>query len=118
MSAAEVHRCKWELRKREEEIAELQKTLSDTQVYFMEEREHNLKLQAENDAMKSAPAVIPLCACVFVQVRVFSPPCPPACLCRVPSSSRAGGPQAHPWAPGGLAASAPGGHYLLPGQQA
>ena len=52
VSAGEMHRLKWELRKREEEIAELQKTLSDTQVYFMEEREYNVKLQAENDALK------------------------------------------------------------------
>lgn len=42
----------WELRQREEEIAELQKALSDMQVYLFQEREHVLRLYAENDRLK------------------------------------------------------------------
>jgi len=40
------------LRQREEEIAELQKALSDMQVYLFQEREHVLRLYAENDRLK------------------------------------------------------------------
>lgn len=42
----------WELRQREEEIAELQKALSDMQVYLFQEREQVLRLYAENDRLK------------------------------------------------------------------
>ena len=42
----------WEMRQREEEIAELQKALSDMQVYLFQEREHVLRLYAENDRLK------------------------------------------------------------------
>ncbi len=42
----------WEQRQREEEIAELQKALSDMQVYLFQEREHVLRLYAENDRLK------------------------------------------------------------------
>ena len=38
------HKTQWELRQREEEIAELQKALSDMQVYLFQEREHVLRL--------------------------------------------------------------------------
>ena len=40
------------MRQREEEIAELQKALSDMQVYLFQEREHVLRLYAENDRLK------------------------------------------------------------------
>lgn len=46
--------CKerWEIRKREEEILELQKALSDVQLYLFQERDHVLRLYAENDRLK------------------------------------------------------------------
>ena len=40
------------MRQREEEIAELQKALSDMQVYLFQEREHVLRLYSENDRLK------------------------------------------------------------------
>ena len=46
------HKIQWELRQREEEITELQKALSDMQVYLFQEREHVLRLYAENDRLK------------------------------------------------------------------
>ncbi|XP_041348679.1 coiled-coil domain-containing protein 77-like [Gigantopelta aegis] len=48
----EQHKIQWELRQREEEIVELQKALSDMQVYLFQEREHVLRLYAENDRLK------------------------------------------------------------------
>ncbi|XP_038048160.1 coiled-coil domain-containing protein 77-like [Patiria miniata] len=48
----EKHKLEWELRQREEEIAELQKALSDMQVYLFQERDHVLRLFAENDRLK------------------------------------------------------------------
>ncbi|KAA3674540.1 coiled-coil domain-containing protein 77 [Paragonimus westermani] len=42
----------WEIRQRETEIGELQRTLSDMQVYLFQEREHVLRLYAENDRLK------------------------------------------------------------------
>ncbi|XP_015271761.1 PREDICTED: coiled-coil domain-containing protein 77 [Gekko japonicus] len=48
----EQHKLQWEMRQREEEIAELQKALSDMQVYLFQEREHVLRLYAENDRLK------------------------------------------------------------------
>ena len=47
-----VHKCEWEIRQREEEISELQKALSDMQVFLFQEREHVLRLYAENDRLK------------------------------------------------------------------
>ncbi|KAI6645888.1 Coiled-coil domain-containing protein 77-like [Oopsacas minuta] len=41
-----------EVKRREEEIAELQKALSDVQLYLFQEREHVLRLYAENDHLK------------------------------------------------------------------
>uniref|UniRef100_A0A6I8RBV3 Coiled-coil domain containing 77 n=1 Tax=Xenopus tropicalis TaxID=8364 RepID=A0A6I8RBV3_XENTR len=41
-----------EMRQREEEISELQKALSDMQVYLFQEREHVLRLYSENDRLK------------------------------------------------------------------
>lgn len=46
------HKLQWELRQREEEIAELQKAISDMQVFLFQEREQVLKLYAENDRLK------------------------------------------------------------------
>uniref|UniRef100_A0A2D4JI91 Coiled-coil domain-containing protein 77 n=1 Tax=Micrurus lemniscatus lemniscatus TaxID=129467 RepID=A0A2D4JI91_MICLE len=48
----EQHKIQWEMRQREEEIAELQKALSDMQVYLFQEREHVLRLYSENDRLK------------------------------------------------------------------
>ncbi|XP_052282943.1 coiled-coil domain-containing protein 77-like isoform X2 [Dreissena polymorpha] len=48
----EQHKFQWELRQREEEIVELQKALSDMQIYLFQEREHVLRLYAENDRLK------------------------------------------------------------------
>lgn len=52
VSHEELHRTQWELRVRHEEIAELQRALSDANVYLFDEREQVLKLQAENDQLK------------------------------------------------------------------
>ncbi|XP_071360311.1 coiled-coil domain-containing protein 77 isoform X1 [Trachinotus anak] len=46
------HKQQWEVRQREEEIAELQNALSDMQVYLFQEREQSLRLYAENDRLK------------------------------------------------------------------
>ncbi|XP_067683914.1 coiled-coil domain-containing protein 77-like [Haliotis asinina] len=46
------HKMQWELRQREEEIVELQKALSDMQIYLFQEREHVLRLYSENDRLK------------------------------------------------------------------
>ena len=48
----EQHKIQWEIRQREEEISELQKALSDMQVYLFQEREHVLRLYSENDRLK------------------------------------------------------------------
>ncbi|ELT96376.1 hypothetical protein CAPTEDRAFT_147477, partial [Capitella teleta] len=47
-----IHKIQWEIRQREEEISELQKALSDMQVYLFQEREHILRLYSENDRLK------------------------------------------------------------------
>ena len=47
-----MHRAKWDIRVKEEEIAELQRGLSDANIYLFDEREQVLKLQAENDQLK------------------------------------------------------------------
>ena len=46
------HKLQWEVRQREGETAELQKALSDMQVYLFQEREQSLRLYAENDRLK------------------------------------------------------------------
>ncbi|CAF5219500.1 unnamed protein product, partial [Rotaria magnacalcarata] len=46
------HKLEWELRKRENEIVELQKAISDLQIYLFQEREQVLRLYAENDRLK------------------------------------------------------------------
>jgi hypothetical protein len=40
------------MRKRESEIVELQKAISDLQIYLFQEREQVLRLYAENDRLK------------------------------------------------------------------
>lgn len=46
------HKIEWDLQQREEEIAELQKALSDMQVCLFQEREHVLRLYSENDRLR------------------------------------------------------------------
>ncbi|XP_020032276.2 coiled-coil domain-containing protein 77 isoform X2 [Castor canadensis] len=48
----EQHKLEWDLQQREEEIAELQKALSDMQVCLFQEREHVLRLYSENDRLR------------------------------------------------------------------
>ena len=48
----EQHKLSWSLAQREEEIIELQKALSDMQGFLFQEREHVLRLYAENDRLK------------------------------------------------------------------
>lgn len=48
----QVHKSQWEIQQREDEIAELQHALSDMQVFLFQEREHVLRLYAENDRLK------------------------------------------------------------------
>jgi coiled-coil domain-containing protein 77 len=42
----------WEIRQKDDEIAELQKAISDLQVFLFQEREQVLKLYSENDRLK------------------------------------------------------------------
>lgn len=51
-SYEENHQLEWEIRQREDEIAELQKALSDMQVFLFKEREQVLNLYKENDGFK------------------------------------------------------------------
>ncbi|XP_010903445.4 coiled-coil domain-containing protein 77 isoform X2 [Esox lucius] len=51
-TAGDQHKLQWEVRQREGEISELQKALSDMQVYLFQEREQALRLYAENDRLK------------------------------------------------------------------
>nr|XP_044993468.1 coiled-coil domain-containing protein 77 isoform X1 [Jaculus jaculus] len=46
------HKLEWDLQQREEEIAELQKALSDMQICLFQEREHVLRLYSENDRLR------------------------------------------------------------------
>ncbi|NWT84972.1 CCD77 protein, partial [Lanius ludovicianus] len=48
----EQHLLQWEVHHLEEEIAELQKALSDMQVYLLQEKEQVLRLYSENDRLK------------------------------------------------------------------
>jgi coiled-coil domain-containing protein 77 len=48
----EYYKLKWELTKRDEQIDELQRALSDAHVFLYEEREQVLKLAAENDELR------------------------------------------------------------------
>lgn len=50
--AEDQHKLQWEVRQREGETSELQKALSDMQVYLFQEREQSLRLYAENDRLK------------------------------------------------------------------
>ncbi|XP_041692398.1 coiled-coil domain-containing protein 77 [Coregonus clupeaformis] len=46
------HKLQWEVHQHKGEISELQKALSDMQVYLFQEREQALRLYAENDRLK------------------------------------------------------------------
>ncbi|NWT60894.1 CCD77 protein, partial [Erythrocercus mccallii] len=48
----EQHQLQWEVQHLEEEIAELQKALSDMQVFLFQEKEQVLRLYSENDRLK------------------------------------------------------------------
>ncbi|NWY46630.1 CCD77 protein, partial [Sylvia atricapilla] len=48
----EQHQLHWEVRHLEEEIVELQKALSDMQVFLFQEKEQVLRLYSENDRLK------------------------------------------------------------------
>ncbi|TPX51280.1 hypothetical protein SeMB42_g00278 [Synchytrium endobioticum] len=52
ISHEEHHRLEWELRKREDEITRLQRSLSDAQQALFDERRQLLKVMAENDDLK------------------------------------------------------------------
>ena len=47
-----LHKSKWALQKRNDEVADLQRALSDSHVFLWDEREKLQKLQAENDEFK------------------------------------------------------------------
>lgn len=51
-SHEEPHQLEWEVRERDGEIAQLQKALSDMQVFLFKEREQVLSMHAENDSFK------------------------------------------------------------------
>ena len=52
ISHEEYHRLTWELHQRLNEIADLQKALSDAQTFLFEERKQLLKVMAENDDLR------------------------------------------------------------------
>lgn len=52
-NSREKHTLKWEVHKKDEQIMDLQKALSDAHVFLYEERAQVLKLTAENDRLKS-----------------------------------------------------------------
>jgi hypothetical protein len=54
-SSKEKHSLKWDLHKKDQQIMDLQKALSDAHVFLYEERAQVLKLTAENDRLKSKP---------------------------------------------------------------
>ncbi|OWK62478.1 Coiled-coil domain-containing protein 77 [Lonchura striata] len=58
----EQHQLQWEVCSLEEEIAELQKALSDMQVYLFQEKEQVLRLCSENDRLKLRWAVLRYCS--------------------------------------------------------
>ena len=51
---AELHRVRWELRSRDEEVRELQVALSSAKLFLYDEREAVLRIAAENDELKAA----------------------------------------------------------------
>eukprot|EP00947_MAST-08B_sp_MAST-8B-sp1_P005772 g5772.t1 len=52
VSHEDMHRLQWELRMRQDEIQELQKALSDANVFLVDEREQVARLHAENEQLK------------------------------------------------------------------
>lgn len=53
LAHSEHHKLEWELQQRNKEITDLQKSLSESQVYLFEERKQLLKVISENDRLKS-----------------------------------------------------------------
>ena len=51
-SQEEKHRTDWELQKRKDEIADLQRTVSELKMSLFDERQQILKLKKENDFLK------------------------------------------------------------------
>lgn len=51
-SHSTLHKARWEVHKRMDEISDLQKALSDAHVYLWDEKERSLRLQAEIDELK------------------------------------------------------------------
>ena len=51
-SQATQHKARWEAQKRSDEVADLQKALSDSHIYLWEERAVVTRLQAEIDELK------------------------------------------------------------------
>ena len=51
--SADLHRLRWALRSRDEEVKELQTALSSAKVLLYDEREMALRLAAENDELKA-----------------------------------------------------------------
>jgi coiled-coil domain-containing protein 77 len=52
ISHEEHHKLTWDLQQRLQEIADLQKDLSDTQLFLTEERKRFMKVVAENDELR------------------------------------------------------------------
>ena len=52
ISHEEHHKLTWDLQQRLQEIADLQKDLSDTQLFLTEERRRFMKVVAENDELR------------------------------------------------------------------
>jgi coiled-coil domain-containing protein 77 len=52
ISHEEHHKLTWDLQQRLQEIADLQKDLSDTQLFLTEERRRFMRVVAENDELR------------------------------------------------------------------
>ena len=52
VSRKDYYKLRWEISQRDMEVAELQKALSDAHIYLYDEREHVVRLHAENDELK------------------------------------------------------------------
>ena len=52
MSQEEQHNREWDLRRAKDEIADLQRTLSETRLKLFEERQLKLKVKAENEQLQ------------------------------------------------------------------
>ncbi len=52
ISMDQIHKSHWELQKRKEEIAELQRSLSEAKLHLYDERQQMLRLVKENDQLR------------------------------------------------------------------